>query len=86
MSESVNPLLPAWYDVVWSATAVAMFVLLVIALISLSRSAKSLSSLQTLVWTLVALFAPIAGPLAWLFIGRRSMNTSRADTATRVTT
>lgn len=85
MSESVNPLLPAWYDVVWSVTAVAMFVLLVIALISLSRSAKSLSSLQALVWTFVALFVPIAGPLAWLFIGRRSVNTSQDDMATRVT-
>ncbi|MGO1256794.1 PLDc N-terminal domain-containing protein [Microbacterium gubbeenense] len=77
-------LLPAWCDVVWSATAVCTLVLLVIALLTLSRSANSLSSLHALVWTLVALFVSIAGPLAWLLIGRRSANTSRDDMATRV--
>ncbi|MGO2092383.1 MAG: PLDc N-terminal domain-containing protein [Microbacterium gubbeenense] len=55
-----------------------------IALLTLSRSANSLSSLHALVWTLVALFVSIAGPLAWLLIGRRSANTSRDDMATRV--
>lgn len=85
MPESVNPLLPAWYDVVWSMTTVAVLVVLVIALISLSRAAKSLSSAQALVWTVVALFVPVLGPLAWLFIGKRSTNTSRPAMATRVT-
>ena len=80
----MDPLLPAWCDVVWSATAVRTLVLLVIALLTLSRSAKSLSSLHALVGTLVALFVSIAGSLAWLFIGRRSAYTSRDDMATRV--
>lgn len=76
MPESTNPLLPAWYDLVWSATAVVMIALLVVALISLARSAKSLSTSQALIWTLVAILVPIVGPLAWLFVGRRSVGVS----------
>lgn len=76
MSESVNPLIPAWYDVAWSAAVVVALVLLVIALISLSRAARLLSSPQALVWTLIVIFAPVAGPLAWMFIGKRSAKAS----------
>ena len=72
MPESVNPLVPVWYDVVWSASAAAMLVVLVVSLVSLARSAKSLSTPHALAWTLVSIFIPLVGPLAWLFIGRRS--------------
>ena len=72
MPDVANPLIPAWYDIVWSAAVVAVLVLLVISLISLARTARSLSPSQSLVWTLVAIFVPVLGPLAWLFIGKRS--------------
>lgn len=76
MPESVNPLLPAWYDIAWSTSVAVALILLVIALISLSRTARSLSSRQALVWTFITIFAPIAGPLAWLSIGKRSATAS----------
>lgn len=85
MPESLNPLLPAWYDVVWSATMAVIFVLLVVSLISIARTDKSLSSFQSLVWTLVAILVPIVGPLAWLFIGRRSLVASRDARKARAT-
>jgi hypothetical protein len=75
----VNPLLPAWYDIAWSVTAVVAFAVLLIALISLARVARSLSSSQALAWTLVTLFVPVLGPLAWLFIGRRSATASAGN-------
>lgn len=73
VTASVNPLIPAAYDLAWSATALALFVLAVVALISLARSARQLSSGQALVWTLVVIFVPALGALAWLFIGRRAV-------------
>ena len=78
MPESANPLVPAWYDIAWSGAAAVTFILLVISLISVARAARSLSSFQALAWTLVAIFVPVIGPLAWLFIGRRSLGASRS--------
>lgn len=72
MLASPNPLVPAAYDLAWSGVALVVLALLVVALVSLARSAKGLTSGQALVWTLVAIFVPVLGPLAWLFIGRPS--------------
>jgi hypothetical protein len=69
-----NPLLPAAYDITWSVAVVAVLLLMVIALISIARTAKRVTSWQSLIWTLVAIFVPIVGPLSWLFIGRFSAN------------
>ena len=80
MLASANPLMPAAYDVVWSGVALALLALLVAALVSLSRSAKALTSTQALVWTLVAIFVPVLGPLAWLCIGRPSALAAAAAT------
>lgn len=82
MSESVNnPLLPAAYDITWSVTVVAVLLLMVIALISIARTVKRITSSQALIWTLVAIFVPLVGPLSWLFIGRRAANHVRGDNA-----
>lgn len=69
---SPNPLLPSVYDITWSAIALAVLVLMIVALVSVARTAKRLTSWQALVWTLVVLFVPLAGALSWLFIGRRA--------------
>jgi hypothetical protein len=73
MREAVNPLVPAAYDVTWTAITGAILLLLVIALISLARVAKSLTPTQALTWVLVAILLPVLGPFAWLAIGRRSV-------------
>ena len=70
MTERINPLMPAGYDIVWSVIALAALVLLVVALVSLGRD-KSLTPGQTLGWILVALLLPVVGPAAWLIAGRR---------------
>jgi multisubunit Na+/H+ antiporter MnhG subunit len=78
MPESSNPLIPAWYDVLWSASGGLMLVLLAISLVSLSRAAKSLPSGHAVIWTLVMIFVPLIGPLAWLFVGRHSAKSPNA--------
>lgn len=69
-----NPLLPAAYDTAWSVAVVVVLLLMVIALISITRTAKRITSPQALIWTLVVIFVPLIGPLSWFFIGRRSAN------------
>ncbi len=75
MPEAVNPLLPAGYDIAWSAVALVAFALLVVALVSVGR-AKSLTPGQGLVWVLVSIFVPIVGPGSWLLVGRRLAKTA----------
>lgn len=74
--DASNPLIPASYDIVWSVIAAAAIALIVAAFISLARTAKEMSGVQTLVWVLVVLLIPILGAAAWLFIGRRAQRTT----------
>lgn len=69
-----NPLLPAAYDITWSTAAAVVLLLMVIALISIARAAKRITSPQALIWTIVVIFVPLVGSLSWFFIGRRSAN------------
>lgn len=75
--DTVNPLLPAGYDIAWSIVAIAIAVFAVVALVSLARSAKQLTTIQALVWTLLVIFVPLVGAAAWLFVGRRAVAPSR---------
>lgn len=72
MGDPTNPLLPAGYDIAWTVGSVLLIALLVVALVSMARSATRLTATNALVWTLVVIFVPIVGPLAWLTVGRRS--------------
>lgn len=71
MTETINPLIPAGYDIAWSVAALIGVVLIVIALVSIGRD-SSLTAGQRLVWVLLAIFLPVAGPVAWLVAGRRA--------------
>ena len=70
VQDAVNPLIPSAYDIVWAAASVALLALMIIALISIARRAKNLTTTQSLIWTVLVIFIPALGPLAWLFIGR----------------
>lgn len=78
MRDLQNPLLPAGYAIAWSTIAALTIGLVLVALISLARSARRLTSAQALGWTLVTLLVPVLGPIAWLSIGRRAASTERA--------
>lgn len=76
-----NPLLPAGYDVIWSVVSFVTLVLVIVALVSISRSAKLLTSTQALVWTLVTIFVPVLGAVSWLTIGRRAARPGSSSVA-----
>ena len=79
MSNEQNPLIPAGYDIVWSAISVLVLAFMILALISLARSAKRLNGSQGLIWTLVVIFVPFIGPLGWLSIGRRTASAQESN-------
>ncbi len=67
-----NPLIPSALDVAWSAITVVAVCLAIVALITLIRNSRSLTSVQALWWAAIVLLLPILGPTAWLLIGRTS--------------
>lgn len=76
MPDAINPLMPTAYDLVWSVVCIVVLALTVIALISMGRHSKRLTTTQTLLWTLLVIFVPILGAVAWLVVGRRSTLTA----------
>ena len=72
MGVSINPLLPAWYDIAWTTISILLIVLVIVALVSIVQTAKRLTATQALIWTLLTIFVPVVGPIAWLSVGRRS--------------
>ena len=61
---SKHPLLPAAYDMIWSGVVVLLVVLLVWAMVSITRS--RLDPRVRLVWAMVLLLLPVVGPICWL--------------------
>ena len=70
MPATPNPLLPAFYDVIWAVPMIAVVVLGVSAFISISRRARQTPLPVSLAWIAGVLLIPVLGPLAWFLIGR----------------
>ena len=69
MDVTTNPLIPPVYELIWVVVPVVAVALLVIALVSISRTAhRSLTEL--FVWLAIVLFIPVIGPIAWLLVKR----------------
>ena len=66
-TETTNPLIPEIYDVVWVVAPVLALALLVVALVSFSRTAHR-SMTELFVWLAIILFVPVFGPIAWLLV------------------
>ncbi|TDN45486.1 phospholipase D-like protein [Curtobacterium flaccumfaciens] len=71
--ETNNPVIPQIYDVTWSVVAIASVALVVVALVSLSRTAPRLSPWLAVAWVALIVVVPILGAVAWLAIGRRAV-------------
>lgn len=59
-----NPLLPASYDILWSAIVLTVLVTTIWALVSLSRS--DVDSPTKLAWAVFILVMPVLGAIVWL--------------------
>ncbi|AWB86191.1 PLDc N-terminal domain-containing protein [Mycetocola zhujimingii] len=67
---TANPLLPVWFDIVWTLVLAVVVVSLVLALVQIARR-RDLDAVARAAWVLVVIIAPIIGPVAWFAIGRR---------------
>ena len=65
--ETTNPLIPEIYNVIWVATPILFLALIVVALVSFSRTAHR-SMTELFVWLAIILFVPVFGPIAWLLV------------------
>jgi hypothetical protein len=52
------------------AAALALLVLFVAALVSITRDTRATPT-EKLVWILIALLLPVLGPIVWFVLGRR---------------
>ena len=72
-AETINPLVPAGFDITWtvvmSAVAVAGLALVLAALWSVMASPR-LATAGRVLWVLVVLAFPLLGPVAWFTWGR----------------
>jgi protein-S-isoprenylcysteine O-methyltransferase Ste14 len=67
MDDTTNPLIPGYYDAIWVVAPVLALALLIVALVSISRTAHR-SRTEVVVWVLVVLLAPVLGSIAWLAV------------------
>jgi uncharacterized membrane protein len=72
---AVNPLIPAWYDLIWSGLAVVAIAVMVTAFVSIGR-AKGVTGTRALGWILVVLCLPFAGSIAWFLWGKPRARTA----------
>jgi len=72
--ELVNPVLPAFFDVVFSLVPLVIIlplaVLLVGALVSINRRRATMTGLEELGWYAFVVFAQLIGPLVWFLFAR----------------
>lgn len=62
--------LGAMNEIVWALLAVAVVALSVTALVSISRAARGLTNVGSLLWALLVLFLPVIGSTWWFLSGR----------------
>ena len=78
-----NPFLPSLHDLVWTATAIALIAMIVLALVSVTRHTDGLSTTATAVWVAIVVFAVFVGPIAWFAVGRPAARASRLTSTAR---
>ncbi|GAA3287927.1 hypothetical protein GCM10017708_06430 [Arthrobacter citreus] len=75
-TQGANPVIPNRWEFTVLGIGVLALLFLIVAVIGIARS-RHLSGTAQAVWILVVLAFPVAGPILWLAIGRRSTTTDR---------
>ncbi|MEO8284246.1 MAG: PLD nuclease N-terminal domain-containing protein [Pseudarthrobacter sp.] len=73
LATTAEPLMPSPLFGIWGIVVSAGVVLFIAALISVARN-KTYTSGGTVIWTLIIFALPVAGPVLWFLIGRKSSN------------
>ena len=70
-----NPLLPASYDLLWSAIVLIFLILTIWALVTLAKSA--IDAPTKLAWAVFIIVAPVLGSVVWLAYRRTHTGQSK---------
>jgi len=65
-----NPLVPTGFDIAASLIAVVVIAATIVALVSIVRVGRDIRPAAALVWTLIVLFVPMLGAVAWFVAGK----------------
>lgn len=68
--EIANPLIPAWYDAVFSIVPLVFVVAMIAGLVSIIRRYRVMSVFESFAWTVAVVFVPVFGVLIWFVLGR----------------
>lgn len=68
--ETIDPLIPAGYDIAFSIVPLVLLGLMVAGLVSIIRRYRLMSGFESFGWTAFVVFAPVLGTLVWFTIGR----------------
>jgi drug/metabolite transporter (DMT)-like permease len=80
---TVNPLMPSPFFGIWGIVMIAGVALFIAALISVARN-KTYTSAGTVIWTLIILALPVAGPVLWFLMGRKPSRESHLHDRAKV--
>ncbi|QIM18470.1 hypothetical protein G7066_07220 [Leucobacter coleopterorum] len=72
-------------DFIWSIFVVSHLVLALIAVISMSKVASSMTALRAGRWIVLIVLLPIIGSVLWLWAGKRRVLRERAEDSTTST-
>jgi hypothetical protein len=75
---TTNPLIPAYYDLVWVVAPALSIALAIVALVSISRTAQR-SRTEVVAWVAFVVVAPVVGSVAWLLV-KASLRRAEAET------
>lgn len=67
------------YDIAWTFGGILIFIVMVVALLSLRGARQELGAFWSVVWCLAIVLLPLIGPAAWFITrGPRSSRTAEA--------
>lgn len=75
MTNAMNPVLPATYDLVWSAITLALLTLTLICLVQAFRNRGAVP--HSGLWMLAILLVPGVGAVGWLIVNSLARDRSR---------
>lgn len=71
------------FEIVWTIVFVTHFGLALLAVLSVSKVASSLSTVTCARWTLFSILVPIVGSVCWFRIGLRKARARTTDDSTQ---
>lgn len=71
--EIPNPIAPAWFDVAFSLIPIVVLVSMIVGLVSIAKHRGLLRPIESFMWSVFVIMAPVLGTVVWFSTARRSL-------------